>query len=90
MESPALAMLRRQLRALFPGLKVSESEIEELLRNEVVKRDAFEGDRAVAAEKLVKKAERRRRRAAESLDDSPVKSSAETAALPSNAQTAGK
>jgi predicted type IV restriction endonuclease len=90
MESPALAMLRRQLRALFPGLKVSEDEIEELLRNEVVKRDAFEGDRAVAAEKMVQKAERRRRRAAGTSDDSPMKSVSGTAALPSNAQTPAK
>jgi hypothetical protein len=75
-------MLRRQLRALFPGLKVSEDEIEELLRNEVVKRDAFEGDRAVAAEKMVKKAERRRRRAAEASDDSPAKSLPEAGAPP--------
>jgi predicted type IV restriction endonuclease len=63
LEASSLGMLRRQLRALFPGLKISEEEIEELLRSEVLKRDALEGDKALAAEKIVKRAERRRRRA---------------------------
>jgi hypothetical protein len=60
---PSLAMLRRQLRTLFPGLKVTEAEIERLLRAEVLKRDALEGDKAVAAEKTVRRAARRRARA---------------------------
>ena len=63
LQQPSLSLLRRQLRALFPGLKVSEAEIERLLRAEVVKRDALEGDKALSAEKIVKRAERRRARA---------------------------
>jgi predicted type IV restriction endonuclease len=58
----SLAMLRRQLRTLFPGLKVTEAEIERLLRADVLKRDALEGDKAGAAEKLVRRAARRRAR----------------------------
>jgi hypothetical protein len=57
-----LSMLRRQLRALFPGLKVSEAEIDRLLRAEVLKRDALEGDKASAAERMVRRAARRRAR----------------------------
>jgi predicted type IV restriction endonuclease len=59
----SLAMLRRQLRTLFPGLKVAEAEIDRLLRVEVLKREALEGDKAVAAEKIVRRAARRRARA---------------------------
>lgn len=71
LQQPALAMLRRQLRGLFPGLKVSENEIERLLRAEVLKRDALEGDRAITAEKTVKRAERRRRRSKEESETAP-------------------
>jgi hypothetical protein len=60
-----LGIVRRQLRSLFPGLKVSTEEIGQLIRLEVLKRDVLEGDRAIAAEKTVKKAQRRRRRAQE-------------------------
>lgn len=63
LQSPCLGTVRRQLRTLFPGLKVSEADVEKLLRAEVIKRDALEGDRATAAEKTVKLAERRRQRA---------------------------
>jgi hypothetical protein len=59
----SLAMLRRQLRTLFPGLKVAEAEIDRLLRVEVLKREALEGDKAIAAEKIVRRAARRRARA---------------------------
>lgn len=67
LQAPSLAMIRRQLRGLFPGLKVSEDEIRKLLIAEVLKRDILEGDRADAAEKTVKRAERRRRRAKEEV-----------------------
>jgi len=63
LQSPSLAMIRRQLRALFPGLKVSEDEISRLLKVEVLKREILDDDRAMAAGKTVKLAERRRRRA---------------------------
>lgn len=77
LQTPVLGMIRRQLRALFPGLKVSESDIESLLRSEVIKRDALEGDRAIGAEKTVKKAERRRQRARnESSDDAKAEAAA--------------
>ena len=77
LEQPSLSMLRRQLRTLFPGLKVSEAEIERLLRSEVLKRDALEGDKAVSAEKMVKRAERRRARAKSerSGDDAAIETS---------------
>jgi hypothetical protein len=75
-QAPSLSLVRRQLRQLFPGLKVSEDEIEKVLRTEVIKRDALEGDRAVVAEKTVKKAERRRQRAKSDVQDEPASNTA--------------
>jgi predicted type IV restriction endonuclease len=68
LQSSTVGLIRRQLRALFPGLKVTEEEIGRLLAADVLKREVLEGDKATAAEKIVKRAERRRRRA---KDDSP-------------------
>lgn len=59
----SLAFVRRQLRHLFPGLKITEDDVSALLTAEVIKRDALEGERAVAAQKLVRKSSRRRERA---------------------------
>jgi hypothetical protein len=70
---PLLGIVRRQLRSLFPGLKVSTNEIGQLVRLEVLKRDVLEGDRAIAAERTVKKAQRRRRRAQEeAVEEQPA------------------
>lgn len=60
----SLRVVRRQLRALFPGLKILPEEIQRVLEGEIVKRDALEGDRAATAVKLVKSAHRRAARSA--------------------------
>lgn len=70
LDAPTLAVVRRQLRTLFPGLKVAEEDIAELLRNDVFKRDVFEGEKAAAAERLVRRAGRKR--AAPTLRATPV------------------
>lgn len=57
------AMIRRELRRLFKGIRIAEAEIEALLATEIIKRDALEGERAAAAQKLVRRATRRRQRA---------------------------
>lgn len=64
LDEDVLRMLKRELRKLSPGLRVSEGELAELLRAEILKRDVLEGDKATAAEKAVKRAARRRPRAA--------------------------
>ena len=51
-----LAALRREFRRLFGGLKVSESELADLLTTGVMKRDVLDGDAAKEAKTLVKKA----------------------------------
>jgi predicted type IV restriction endonuclease len=60
LDSSVLTVIRRQLRTLYPGLKVTEEEIGELLRTEVLKRDALEGDKATAAGRAVRKSARKR------------------------------
>lgn len=52
--------LRRELRKLFPELKVDTATIQELLFNEIIKRDVVEGEK-------VKEAQQRIRRAANKL-----------------------
>ncbi len=50
-----LNMIRREIRKLTPGLKVDTIEIENILRNEVLKREVFESETAIDAQKKVKK-----------------------------------
>ena len=48
-------VIRRDLRKLVPGLKVENKEIEQILRNEVLKRDVIEGEEASKAKMRVRK-----------------------------------
>lgn len=66
LSAPILSAIRRQLRSLYPGLKVTEEEIAALLSMEVIKRDAIEGERAETAHKILKRSARRRSRSVES------------------------
>jgi predicted type IV restriction endonuclease len=50
-----VSTLRKELRRLSPGLKVEESQIEEILSNEVLKRDVIEGEEASKALARVRK-----------------------------------
>ncbi|HEX9563887.1 MAG TPA: type I restriction enzyme HsdR N-terminal domain-containing protein [Gemmatimonadaceae bacterium] len=57
-----LGSVRRQLRRQFAGLKVTEADLRARVLEEVFKRDVIEGERATAAERLVKRSARRRAR----------------------------
>src|SRR3954470_17129976 len=59
----ALYVIRRQLRSLFKGTKITPEELAVVLQSDVLKREVLEGDKANAAAKTVKRAVRRRRRA---------------------------
>ena len=48
--------LRKEMRRLFAGLKTSDDELRALLTNEVIKRDALDGEGAKAAKSVVRKA----------------------------------
>lgn len=72
---PLLGTLRRELRRLAPGLRISEDDLATLLQIGVFKRDALEGDKAEAAAKRVRRAVRRREReraVGDSESQSPV------------------
>lgn len=48
--------LRKEMRRLFEGLKTSDEELRVILTNDVIKRDALDGDPPKDAKALVKKA----------------------------------
>ena len=87
LSEPLLTAIRRELRRIFPPVKATTTEIEELLRAEVLKRDALEGERAINAEKAVRRGTRRRlREKAAAVDTSaaaPPTNGAGTATAPS-------
>ena len=58
-----LRLLRREIRKVSSGISVTTEHLAALLRNEVIKRDALEGDKATAAGRLIRRAARRRLKA---------------------------
>lgn len=59
-----IASLRKEFRRIFDGLKVSEDELRIILSNEVIKRDALDGDGATLAKATIRKAESSQKRRA--------------------------
>lgn len=53
---PVIALVRREIRRLFPDLKVGNENLSQLIENEVIKRDTIEGDKAKEAVARIKKA----------------------------------
>lgn len=72
LDQGSVRTVRRQLRRLFPGLKVSEDDLDLLLRTEVLKREVLEGEKAEAAEKMIRRASRRRQRAESKEREAPT------------------
>lgn len=76
---PVLNVMRRELRRLNPDLKVETEELEEILLNEVLKRDLIEGERVKKAAAKVRKASDKALRKAKNVSpvaDSNISSSA--------------
>jgi hypothetical protein len=75
--APVLSVLRRELRRISPGAKVSPEDLHEVLREDVLKREVVEGEDARAAAGRAKRASTRRMRKtvtkkdAEQLKSSP-------------------
>jgi len=59
-----LQVVRRELRRISPDVKIETEDIERVIRQDVIKREIIEGDRAEAARKLVSKASKRSLRTA--------------------------
>ena len=69
LSEPVLAVIRRELRRVTPGLKVDVEEIEAALRNEVLKREVLDCDKAEAARKQVARAASKALRENKSSDE---------------------
>jgi hypothetical protein len=65
LSDPVLSVIRRQLRRISKEVRVETSEIEKVLLQEVLKREATEGEKAEAAKKLVRRAENKAQRASD-------------------------
>ncbi len=61
---PVLSMLRRELRKLFPDIKIELEAIGDLLVNEILKREVIEGDKVKDAQVRLKKASQKMARIA--------------------------
>lgn len=72
---PVLSVMRRELRRINPDLKVETDELEEILLEEVIKRDLIEGERIKKATAKVRKASDRalRKRSKHDVPESEVK-----------------
>jgi hypothetical protein len=57
-----IAALRKEFRRVFDGLKLTEEELRIILANEVIKRDALDGEGATAAKSTIRKAESSQKR----------------------------
>ena len=53
---PSLQLLRRELKRLFPELKVDVEHISDILINEVLKREVIEGEKVEETNTMIKKA----------------------------------
>lgn len=67
-----VTLARRELRRLFPELKVTPEQVYELLHNEVLKREVIEGDKVKEASYRIKRATARFAKANEKLKSSVV------------------
>lgn len=72
LSNPILDAIRRELRRLSKGVRIDEVELDKVLRAEVLKRDAIEGEKAEAARRLVSRAAGRSLRAAPDANEKPV------------------
>ncbi len=55
LDGPVLDCLRKELKRMSPGVKIENEEIVTILKNEVLKRNVLEEDKAIQAQKRVKK-----------------------------------
>ncbi len=67
---PVTSIVRRELRKIKEGIKVSNEEIEELIANEVLKRDLIESDAAKEAHKNVQRSMKKRLRSKKRSNES--------------------
>jgi hypothetical protein len=62
---PCLQVIRRELRRISRDVRIETSDIEKVLLQDVIKREALEGEKAESAKRLVSRAAKRALRASE-------------------------
>jgi hypothetical protein len=75
LSEPVVSTVRREIRRLFDGMKVSDDEVRALLAEQVIKRDLLDGDAHKAAKTAVKRANSASARRQAAKASSPAKPS---------------
>lgn len=75
LSEPVLKMVRKQLRITAPGLKTDLDQIKKVIEWEVLKREILEGERAISAQRQVKRATRKIQRQ-RNMDEVPQREEA--------------
>ena len=60
---PVASVVRREIRKIKPGVKVSSDDIQDMINDEVIKREIIDSDSGLEAQKAVKKFYRSQSRA---------------------------
>lgn len=55
LSDPILESIRKLIKKMHPEIKIENENVHEILLNEVIKRESFDGDKAVAAKKKIEK-----------------------------------
>jgi hypothetical protein len=56
LQEPVLSVIRREIRRIFPDIKVSQEELHTMMRSSILKREVIEGEKAADAASRLKKA----------------------------------
>ena len=70
LSEPVLRVLRRELRRAAPDARIEESEIQNVLLTEVLRRDVLEGEKAETAKRRIARAANRSLRSSSSEETS--------------------
>lgn len=62
---PVVSVIRREMRRLFPDLKIEQDSISDILANEVLKREVIEGEKVKETQQKIKRAANKLTRARE-------------------------
>ena len=91
LSDPVLAVVRRELRKMWPDVKIEVEELRAALTEEVLKRDVLEGERAEEARKKIAKMQRARAQKDTEMEETPTGTPmpAAPAAQPPEAQAGG-
>ncbi len=79
MSDAVVSVIRRELRRLFPELRVDSEQISDILVNDVLKREVIEGEKVKEAQQRIKKAAAKLVRQAEKKQTAAVKEDPEVA-----------